>query len=158
MTLNPSQKIMSLQESDTDAVARLISEDPLFQKYDYTYENAARHLKKTLSQPGQDLILLKEDGRIQGFAWFIKEGTFQRSGYLKLIVVAPDSQCRGVGRILLEELESRYLKPNGIFILVTSTNTHARSFYEKLGYRCVGEVKDFVKAGFTESIYYRAGG
>jgi len=42
--------------------------------------------------------------------------------------------------------------PN-VFLLVSSWNTGARRFYERRGYRRIGEVADYVRRGITEVVY-----
>ncbi len=148
--------LVSLASSeDLDDTARLIASLPLYQQYGFTFEKAKEALEKASHELKSEVLIAREGKEITGVAWFVKDGGFARSGYLRLIAVALKHQCSGVGRKLIEDLESRYLEPNGIFILATSTNEHAREFYEKLGYRKIGEVPDLVKNGLTEVIYYR---
>jgi len=150
--------VEALTSIDCNEAARLIAALPLFQQYDFNFERAKAALETALKDQNQECLVARENGKIAGVAWFVKDGGFARSGYLRLIAVAPKHQCSGVGKKLIAELESRYLTHNGIFILATSTNVHAREFYERLGYRKVGEIQDFVKKGLTEVIYYRSAG
>ena len=133
----------------------LVAATPLLQRYGFSRPKAMLQLAKAAKDPSHDLVVVEKNKRVEGFAWVICNGVFGRSAYLKLIIVAPDAQGRGVGRLLMRKVEKRHLKPNGLFLLATSTNRRARKFYEKLGYRKVGELPDFVKKGFKEVIYHR---
>src|SRR5579885_3882523 len=136
-----------LKSADVEEAARLIASLPLYQDYGMNNEKAKAFLERALKDPNAEVLAAHEGTKIAGVAWFVKNGGFGRSGYLRLIAVAESYQCSGVGRRLIEDLESRHLAPHGIFILVTSTNEHARRFYDKLGYEKVGEIRDFVKKG-----------
>ncbi len=90
-----------------------------------------------------------------GFAWFVRRGAFDRSGYLRLIAVDDRFLGRGAGQLLMAELERRHLARGGIVLLAAATNVGAHRFYERLGYRHVGELPDYVKPGLHERIYYK---
>jgi ribosomal protein S18 acetylase RimI-like enzyme len=112
-------------------------------------------LKKALKDPESDLLIAKESGRVVGFAWVLLRGGFARSAYLRLIAVDRALKRRGVGRILMREMERRHLKPSGLILLTNATNKAAREFYESLGYRKVGVLRNYVKKGLTEIIYFK---
>ena len=42
--------------------------------------------------------------------------------------------------------------PN-VFLLVSEWNTRAQRFYERRGYRRIGDVPDYVRVGITEVLY-----
>lgn len=147
--------VVSLSKDLLEECASLIAELTLYQQYDFTCDKALSALLSAMKDSRCELRVARVDGKTAGIAWFVAEGGFARSGYLKLIAVADEFQCSGVGRRLIEDLESRHLHPNGIFILASSTNAHAREFYEKLGYAKVGEIPDFVKPGLNEVIYFK---
>ncbi|MGZ3753398.1 MAG: GNAT family N-acetyltransferase, partial [Mucilaginibacter sp.] len=66
---------------------------------------------------------------------------------------------RGYGTQLLQFCEDRILQhsPN-IFICVSSFNHGAIQLYTKFGFELVGELKDFVKKGFTELLFRKTVG
>ena len=55
--------------------------------------------------------------------------------------------------------EQRVLReqPN-VFICASSFNPGAQRLYERLGYRCVGELTDFTVAGYSEILYRKTVG
>jgi ribosomal protein S18 acetylase RimI-like enzyme len=65
--------------------------------------------------------------------------------------VAEEYRGKGYGTRILQFCERHILKysPN-IFICVSSFNQGALSLYTRLGFEKVGELKDFIKNGFTE--------
>ncbi len=44
----------------------------------------------------------------------------------------------------------------GVLLLMTSDNTDARSFYERLGYKYVGDLPDYARPGRVECLYRKA--
>jgi ribosomal protein S18 acetylase RimI-like enzyme len=42
--------------------------------------------------------------------------------------------------------------PN-VFLLVSAGNTRARRFYERRGYKRIGEIPDYIQRGTTEVLY-----
>ncbi|HYF40630.1 MAG TPA: N-acetyltransferase, partial [Gemmatimonadales bacterium] len=72
-------------------------------------------------------------------------------GYIQTICVHPDQRGRGLGSRMLEFAERRILGefPN-IFMCVSSFNHRARRLYERLGYKVVGELTDYIVAGHSE--------
>ena len=99
--------------------------------------------------PNKEVFILKNETAIIGFVIIQTQGTFK--GYIQTIAV--DRACRGAGygTKLLKYCEARILQysPN-IFICVSSFNDDALRLYRKLGFELIGELKDFVKIGFTE--------
>lgn len=75
------------------------------------------------------------------------------SPYVKSIAVAEEFRSRGVGAALMDFAEevSRH-ESRHIFLCVSSFNTRARIFYERRGYKGVGELADYVVDGFSETI------
>jgi ribosomal-protein-alanine N-acetyltransferase len=87
----------------------------------------------------RDCVVLaaRDRRRVVGFA--IME-FYAIHAHLNLFAVQPGHQRQGVGRQLLEWLESS-ARTAGIFkvnLELRATNDRARVFYEKLGYRVVG--------------------
>ncbi len=151
-------RVAALGPAEVAACAALIDQLPLFIPYGYTSEAARRHLEAALAEGRADLLCVRDGAsadRVAGFAWFVPRGAFDRTGYLRLIAVDDRYQGRGVGRLLLEELERRHLARGGIALLASSDNSAAHRFYERLGYAPVGELRDYVKPGLHERIYYK---
>jgi ribosomal protein S18 acetylase RimI-like enzyme len=97
----------------------------------------------------KEVYVLKEGDAIAGFAILQVCGSFR--GYIQTLYVDATWRSQGLGTRLLEFCEQRILKisPN-IFICVSSFNTSALKLYERFGFKLVGELRDFVKTGYSE--------
>ena len=86
-----------------------------------------------------------------GFVVVIMQGAFV--GYIQSVAVAERWRGRGVGSALIAFAERRILRdePN-VFICASSFNPDARRLYERLGYRVVGELTDFIVRGHSEML------
>jgi ribosomal protein S18 acetylase RimI-like enzyme len=73
--------------------------------------------------------------------------------------VAPAERGNGIGRRLMEHIEEGIFRtaPN-VFLFVSDFNTSAQSFYERLGYRKVGELQDYLVAGRSELLMRKSRG
>jgi len=95
------------------------------------------------------VFVLKSTKEIIGFVVIQTQGTFK--GYIQILAIDAAHRGAGYGTKLLQFCEDRVLQysPN-IFICVSSFNHRAIRLYTKFGFELVGELKDFVKKGFTE--------
>jgi ribosomal protein S18 acetylase RimI-like enzyme len=73
------------------------------------------------------------------------------AGYIQTVCVADEFRGRGLGTRLMLFAEERVFRdsPN-VFLCVSSFNSGARRLYERLGYRLVGELPDYLVAGHAE--------
>jgi len=78
------------------------------------------------------------------------------SPYIKSVAAYPEFRGKGIGAALLSFTEdlfrgrSRYL-----FLCVSSFNLRAQKFYERHGYKVVGELKDYVIEGASEILIHK---
>src|SRR5947209_6703468 len=143
-----------MREADVDACAAIMLATPLWACYGITTPEAARAgFADVAGGPCQGLVA-EEAGRIIGFVVYTLRGAFVRSGYVRTIGVAPDAQHRGVGRRLMDVVEATIFDqgPN-VFLLTSAWNAEAQRFYERRGYRRIGEIPDYVRSGITEVLY-----
>jgi ribosomal protein S18 acetylase RimI-like enzyme len=154
--------VRKMQMEDIEACARLVAESALWQRYGVTEESAARRFEGGLAlQAGlarQDKIDVAEvEGRAAGFIWYAARGAFGRSGYIRLIGVAPEQRGRGVGRAMMDHAEGEIFREGvgDIFLLVSDFNEDAQRFYQRLGYRQVGAIPDYILPGVAELIFYK---
>ncbi len=115
-------------------------------------------------EPAEQTLLVAEtgsaDGELAGMARILHggggRGQFGRGGYLKLIALRPGYEGRGIGQLLLAAVEHAVAERSSELFLLTSDFNHgAQRFYERAGYRRVGELPEFVCAGITEIIYVK---
>lgn len=151
-------RIDAMAPEDLPRAASIVGRLELFQRYDFTAAAAQQQLAAALTDPARnDLRVARAavDAQVTGFAWLVRRGAFDRSAYLRLIAVDPEVAGRGTGRSLMSALEADHLEPTGIVLMVNEANAVARSFYESLGYACVGRIPAYVRAGETECVYWR---
>ena len=106
----------------------------------------------TLAGDSHCLSLVYEDdatGQVVGFIHALRYDTLHSEGGWDVVslAVVPAWQGRGVGRQLLEALESRVLASGGSYVRLNSRveRTEAHGFYEHLGYDCDKTQKRFIK-------------
>lgn len=117
---------------------------------------------------GQDLELCRQKVARAGTELFVAEGGprqelagfillvpygFAGSPYVNSIAVASEARGRGVGADLLRFAEKHFAGRGQIFLLVSSFNSRAQTFYRREGYEYVGELKDYIVAGHSELIF-----
>ncbi len=142
---------------DIASCAKWIAETPLWQRYHVTEQSMGERLRQGL-EGGATICVAERAGRPLGFMWLVERGAFARSDYVQLIGVRPGEWGRGVGRALMEFAEARsQAAGRDLFLLVSDFNTDAQRFYQRLGYRQVGHLDDYVVPGVSELIYYKAG-
>jgi len=102
-----------------------------------------------LRDPSRERYIAVEGGRVAGFLILNMAGAIV--GYIQTVCVAPEARGRGVGSALIRFAEERVFResPN-VFLCVSDFNPDARRLYERLGYRAVGELSDYVVAGHAE--------
>jgi ribosomal protein S18 acetylase RimI-like enzyme len=86
---------------------------------------------------------------VAGFLVLIMTGAF--IGYIQTLCVAPE--WRGLGAILISFAEERIFReaPN-VFMCVSLFNADAQRLYERLGYQRIGELADYIVAGYSETL------
>lgn len=105
----------------------------------------------------REVFVLRMNNKIAGFFIIQPHGSFK--GYIQTIAVAEPWRGKGYGTLILQFCQDRILKysPN-IFICVSEFNRGALSLYTRLGFEKVGELKDFIKTGFTEILLRKTAG
>ncbi len=147
--------IRPMTPADIPGCAQWIAETPLWQRYHVTEQSIGERLRIGLDE-GATIYVADRAGEVLGFLWLVARGAFARSDYVQLIGVRPSARGRGVGRALMEFAEAKSVaEDRALFLLVSDFNTDAQRFYQRLGYRPVGQLVDYVVPGVTELIYYK---
>jgi ribosomal protein S18 acetylase RimI-like enzyme len=102
-----------------------------------------------LRDPTREVYVARDERGIAGFLILCLTGAFV--GYIQTVCIDPRCRRQGLGTKLVEFAERRILQvsPN-IFMCVSSFNDDARRLYERLGYRIVGELTDYLVEGHSE--------
>lgn len=151
--MNPAPAMDSMElrraRNDAEAVscATLMSESEPWTTLgrDYTASLAI------VRNPDRELWVAVIGGTVVGFAVLAMRGGFP--GYLQSIGVHPTWRGQGIGAALLGHVEARvFAETPNVFLCVSSFNPRARAFYEALGYRHIGTVEGYIRAGHDELI------
>ncbi|MFL5402441.1 MAG: GNAT family N-acetyltransferase [Gemmatimonadales bacterium] len=132
-------------EADARAGAQLMASSEPWVTLERSYEASLQILK----DPTREVYVARDGSGLAGFLILCMSGALV--GYIQTILVHPDRRGEGLGSKLVEFAEERILRvsPN-IFMCVSSFNHGARRLYERLGYRVVGELTDYIVQGYSE--------
>jgi ribosomal protein S18 acetylase RimI-like enzyme len=110
-----------------------------------------------VSDPNRETYVAADDSGVVGLVVLNMRGGFV--GYIQSIAVRPDCRGSGLGTRLMAFAEERILRETtNVFICVSSFNPRARALYERLGYKVIGELKDFIVAGHSEFLMRKTSG
>jgi ribosomal protein S18 acetylase RimI-like enzyme len=150
-------RIRDATDADLPALAALMAEAPLLQRYATSHEQALEALRQAYAEA--DLLLVLHDNgspEVQGLAWVIFTRAFDHAAYLRLLLVAQAWQSAGAGRQLMTEVEARARgQAKHLYFMVTRDNAGARRFYERLGFRAVGDLPAHVRPDIDEVLYHK---
>jgi hypothetical protein len=95
------------------------------------------------------VYVLRTGTELAGFLVICMTGAFV--GYIQTICIDSAWRGQGLGTELVKFAERRILaeSPN-VFLCVSSFNPDARRLYERLGYRVIGELTDYLVPGHAE--------
>ena len=104
-------------------------------------------------------ILAEDDGDLAGFA-VAQESVIHKSrgGHIVTIDVAPAFRRRGVGRLLMEQIEER-MKATGagwLQLEVAVSNSIASEFYGGLGFAAVGRIPNYYHGSIDAIVMEKA--
>jgi len=110
-----------------------------------------------LMDPSRERYVALVGDRLAGCLVLNLQGPFV--GYLQAICMAPEFRGGGLGTSLIAFAEERIFRDHrNVFLCVSSFNPSARRLYERLGYRAVGELTDFILAGHSEILMRKTRG
>ena len=132
-------------EADAEICASLMAASEPWLTLGRSYEACLAIIR----DPTREVYVARAPADIAGFLILCMTGAFV--GYIQTICIDPAHRGQGLGSKLIEFAEQRILaeSPN-VFMCVSSFNPDARRLYERLGYRMVGELTDYIVAGHSE--------
>lgn len=111
--------------------------------------------RRVCHNPESVVSVAVADGRRAGFTILQPRGVIG-SPYLATIAVAPDYRGRGVGTRLIQQVEDTCRRgARHLFLCVSSFNPRAKALYERLGFRQVGELPDYLIDGASEFLMHK---
>ncbi|HEY7114548.1 MAG TPA: GNAT family N-acetyltransferase [Thermoanaerobaculia bacterium] len=110
-----------------------------------------------MRNPDHERYVARLGSILAGFLVLNMQGAFV--GYIRTICVSPELRGRGIGTKLVDFAEKRIfpVSPN-VFLCVSSFNFEARKLYERLGYKMVGVLPDYVVSGHSELLLRKTTG
>ena len=112
---------------------------------------------RVIQDSTREVYVAENESGLAGFIVVCMTGAFV--GYIQTVLVAPGEQGKGIGSKLVAHAEDRIFSesPNS-FLCVSSFNAGARRLYERLGYRYVGELADYLVRGHSELLFRKTRG
>jgi ribosomal protein S18 acetylase RimI-like enzyme len=109
------------------------------------------------TRSGYRFAVAEEDGVVVGYTCYGRASFSDATWDLYWIAVAPGSQRRGVGSVLLAGAESAAAGEQGWMMLAEtgskSSYEPARRFYERNGYAEIARIPDFYGVGDDKVVY-----
>ena len=121
-----------------DTYGAIISKEQLDYMLDKFYSDAT--LNDNLINKNHYFLLAKENNNCLGFASYEPDYLGDKIVRLHKIYLLPEAQGKGVGKLLISEIEkiANQLNQIGISLNVNRFNS-AFDFYTKIGFECIGE-------------------
>jgi [ribosomal protein S18]-alanine N-acetyltransferase len=144
--LNKKTAIKRLEHiTEAEVCARMMADSEPWMTLRRDYDASL----KMLTDPSREVYLAIVNSQTVGFTVLMMEGAFV--GYVQSVCVAPEWRDQGIGSQLVSFAEKRIFSeiPN-VFICVSSFNKGALQLYERLGYKVIGELKDYIVSGHSE--------
>lgn len=140
-------------EEDARTCARLMTASDPWVTLGRSYETSL----DIIQDPEREVYLARDETGLAGFLVLCMTGPFV--GYIQTVCIDPGRRGQGLGSRLVEFAEQRILKesPN-VFMCVSSFNHDARRLYERLGYKVVGELADYIVPGHSEVLLRKTTG
>ena len=134
-------------DSEAQACARMMAGSEPWITLNRGYEASLEILRDA----SKERYVARAGGEVVGFLILNMGGAL--AGYIQTICVAEEKRGQGIGARLIAFAEKRIFRdsPN-VFLCVSSFNAGARRLYERLGYRVVGELADYLVAGHSETL------
>lgn len=139
MNVNESLVLRAAHISEARAIAAM---SRLLVEHGLNWRWTPARVKHSIKDKETMVLVASIDGRLSGFA--IMKFRDEES-HLFLLAVAAKMQRRGIGRALLAWLEKscRTAGIRQIRVEVRANNRNARMFYERSGYRFIGQVAGY---------------
>ena len=126
-----------------------LSRSTLGEKYFSSPGSAEDAILEGIRQRNLYVALIGEE--CVGFTFIIPKGAFHSFPYLHIIAIKEEYRGLGVGKALLDFSESIASEmADKLFLVVADFNPDAKRFYERNGYRQVGEIPNLYRPGITE--------
>lgn len=144
-------KIVPGGKEHLEAVVSILEDSDLGKIY-FTDKDLRRMLKGVIEK-NQIHVALDHRNHCVGFVFTELTGTFGKYPYLHIMAVKEGFRGRGIGKTLHryfeEVLAAEY---DQLYLMVGDFNPRGKKLYLTLGYKEIGNLPDFYKAGVTETL------
>ncbi len=111
--------------------------------------------RQAFQRPEHSSFVARLDGQPVGFV-IVQARGLAGSPYIPSIGVDDRYRSQGVGAALIEYVENHVRRDaRHLFLCVSSFNARARVFYERQGFRAVGEFPDYIVDGASEILMHK---
>ncbi len=149
-------KIRELEEEDIEECIEMTVTTFPWTSFGLKKEGAKKFFNDRL---GKELVYVAtQKDEVLGFITIKRNILY--ANYIRRIVVREDVRSKGIGAKLVEYIEEMTFSsglPN-VFLVTTTVNEGAVKFYQKIGYKIIGTIPDFVKEGLDEFIFWKTKG
>jgi GNAT superfamily N-acetyltransferase len=129
---------------------------PLLRRYGTTLRAASSALTRARAAGDALMVAVAPRGALMGMAWVVPSRILTGAAYLRLLLVVEARQRAGVGAALLAAAETAARAVSNHLVLLAATdNAGARRFYERHGYRHVGDLPGLTRPGLDEAFYWK---
>ena len=134
-------------DADAQACARMMAGSEPWITLNRGYDASLEILRDA----SKERYVARAGGEVVGFLILNMGGAL--AGYIQTACVAEKNRGQGIGARLMAFAEERIFRdsPN-VFLCVSSFNAGARRLYDRLGYRVVGDLTDYLVAGHSETL------
>lgn len=147
--------IRAMKSEDRPAVIALLQDSDPWKRLGYQAEDWNVYFAPI--PQGRDSYVADLDGTVAGIA--VVRQKFLLGDYLELFGVANWMRGKGLGKRLLEHIESIvFARADNLFACVSDFNQPARDFYKKHGYKEIGPMPNFLIKGSAEILLRKTTG
>lgn len=155
MTTN-TLKLRDIERRDRAAIARILAATDAFSPAEI---DVALELVDEPREAGYRFVVAEQAGTVAGYACFgatpCTVGTYD----LYWIAVDPTLQSKGLGRALLDAVESAVRAEDGRLLIIETASkpeyAATRAFYERCGLELAARIQDFYARGDDKLVYCR---
>ncbi len=152
--------IRSATPADTDALVALANGTGVFQPYEIVaLREVLDDFHATNKDDGHVAKVLEDADGLAGFTYFAPVAMTDRTWELWWIAVDQSRQGRGLGKVLLADVEADLRRRGERLLLIdTSSLPHyepTRSFYFKAGYSRAAQIPDFYRDGDDKVLFWK---
>lgn len=156
----PAIIIRDIRRLDRPAVDRLVRGIELFSEAEKAI--AMEVIDAYLNDPGKDYHALgafTPRGTLLGYTCYGPTPCTSGTWDLYWIAVSGEARGRGIGTLLMEEVEGKLVHQDARLLLIETSSradyAPTRGFYERRGYAVVARVQDFYDVGDDRLIFAR---